>query len=535
VPRSRPTLDRRPTPRPPATAAGRSGRLAASLALAALLALVRPGLGLPGGGIARADGAACGTWTTSFDTPLTIRVYRHATDTVDTVDFRAYVENVMAWEWPASYPAEALKAGAIAVKQYGWYYAMHARTTYVTAGGECYDVRDDTNDQIYDPSLSPKTSQLDAVAETWPVTVRHGGTFFLTSYRSGTLDVCGGELVAGMTRLYQRGVKQCALDGLLWPQILHTYMDQAAAPVAISTITTRTYGATRYQSAVAVSQAAFPDPGVPVVFIATGENWPDALAGGPAAKVLGGPLLLVQPDAIPDVTLAELTRLAPLRIVVLGGPAVVPDDILGQLGAVAPTERWAGDDRYATAVAISAATFADPGVPIVFIATGENYPDAVVGASAGAAMGGPVLLVHADAIPDVVAAELTRLAPAAIRVLGGSGVVSDAVLEALRAFSPDVDRLAGADRYETAAAVSAYAYQPGGSVRLATGLNFPDALAVGPLGLPLLLVPRTDSAVVDAEAVRLAPVSMVAVGGAGALSDEAVGQVVAALTLVYGP
>ncbi|MCJ7711508.1 MAG: cell wall-binding repeat-containing protein, partial [Chloroflexi bacterium] len=87
------------------------------------------------------------------------------------------------------------------------------------------------------------------------------------------------------------------------------------------------------------------------------------------------------------------------------------------------TQRLAGTDRFATAAAISAATFA-PGVPVVYIANGLNFPDALAGAAAAGKTGAPMLLVRRDAVPAATATELARLRPAKIIVLGGTSMVS---------------------------------------------------------------------------------------------------------------
>ena len=101
-----------------------------------------------------------------------------------------------------------------------------------------------------------------------------------------------------------------------------------------------------------------------------------------------------------------------------------------KVGAVT---RLAGTDRYGTAVAISKASFA-PGVPVAYIATGASFPDALAGAAVAGHVGGPILLVPGTSIPAAVAAELTRLKPAKIVVLGGTSVVSDGVKAALAAY-----------------------------------------------------------------------------------------------------
>jgi spore germination protein YaaH/putative cell wall-binding protein len=189
----------------------------------------------------------------------------------------------------------------------------------------------------------------------------------------------------------------------------------------------RWYGRDRFATAAAISRNTF-SPGVPVAFVATGLNYPDALAGAASAGKLGGPILLVSTTSIPKATATELTRLAPARIVVLGSTSVVSASVATNLqkytaGAV---ERWSGPNRFATAAAISSHTF-DPGVPVVFIATGFNYPDALAGAGASGKLGGPILLVTSTAIPAETATELTRLAPARIVVLGGTSAVSESV------------------------------------------------------------------------------------------------------------
>ena len=73
-------------------------------------------------------------------------------------------------------------------------------------------------------------------------------------------------------------------------------------------------------------------------------------------------------------------------------------------------DRLSGANRFATAAAISAATFS-PGVPAVYITTGLNFPDALAGGPAAAACGCPILLVLTDSIPGATATELTRLVP----------------------------------------------------------------------------------------------------------------------------
>ena len=305
-----------------------------------------------------------------------------------------------------------------------------------------------------------------------------------------------------------------------------TSADPAPLTLEAPSSVTRLGGGDLYGTPAVISAANFA-PGVPVVYVATGLDFPDALAGAAVAGPQGGPILLVSVDAIPAATAAELTRLRPQQIMILGGTGVVSDAVASALGdyTSGAVTRLAGRDRYATAAAVGAATFV-PGVPVVYVATGLNFPDALAGAAVAGFQDGPVLLVSTNAIPTVTAIELARLKPMRIVILGGSGVVSDAVASTLGAYTPGtVTRLAGRDRYATAAAISAATFAPGVPVvYVATGLDFPDALAgsavAGSQGAPVLLV-STDAipAATAAELTRLQPGRVVLLGSASSVSE----------------
>jgi hypothetical protein len=109
---------------------------------------------------------------------------------------------------------------------------------------------------------------------------------------------------------------------------------------------------------VSVASRASAASATPVVYVATGENFPDALGAGPAAAIVKGPILLVTLDAIPGETAAELTRLAPDKIIIVGGTAVVSTNVETGLKAYAgKVERIAGANRYDTAAKLSTATY----------------------------------------------------------------------------------------------------------------------------------------------------------------------------------
>ncbi|TFD06104.1 CHAP domain-containing protein [Cryobacterium sandaracinum] len=289
----------------------------------------------------------------------------------------------------------------------------------------------------------------------------------------------------------------------------------------------RLSGSDRFAASAAISAANF-GPGAPVVYIASGTNFPDALSGAPVAAKNGAPVLLVQPDGIPAVIQAELSRLKPARIVVLGGESSVGAVVAEQLSTFTSSRdvtRLFGPDRFAASAAISAASFA-PGVPVVYVASGLSFPDALSGAPVAAQAGAPVLLVRPDAIPTEIQAELTRLRPSRIVLLGGETSVDPNVAAQLALLAPGgATRLHGPDRFAASAAISAATFAPGiPVVYLANGYTFPDALSGAPVaaknGAPVLLV-QADSipAVIQAELDRLRPTRIIVLGGENSVSS----------------
>ena len=307
--------------------------------------------------------------------------------------------------------------------------------------------------------------------------------------------------------------------GLLAISLVAAVLGVGARPAAAAAIS-RIAGADRYATAAAVAHASF-GPGVPVVFVVTGESFPDALTAGPAAAHRGGPVLLVN-NSIPQATADELGRLLPASIVVVGGQGAVPDSVVAQLeqytdGSVT---RISGPDRYASAAAVSAATFSSAST--VYVAGGALFPDALAGAPAAYDEDAPLLLVDVSSVPSSTADEIRRLGATRAVILGGTASVDANAESQLRSIAGDVVRLAGDDRHATSVAVSARAFSSAKIAYLASGAGYANALAAGPAAAlapgPVLVV-RANCVPpsVDTELNRLNPDRIVLLGGSGAL------------------
>lgn len=303
-----------------------------------------------------------------------------------------------------------------------------------------------------------------------------------------------------------------------------TFLAEAAAPAPEPALE-RVAGNDRYGTAAEISQEWAPD--VSVAYVVDGTNFPDALSASARAGVYDAPVLLTTPTSLPSATRAALTRLSPSRIVVLGGPGSVSGTQLEELKGYADTrtvERVAGSDRYETAAAV--ASHYPRGVDRVFLVSGQSYADAMSGAARAAHEEVPLLLTRQDRLDTSTLTQLARLDPREVVVLGGTSAVSDAVAQQAATYSTSgtFRRLAGNDRYYTAAAVAGLYPSGVDTAYVATGQKFPDALVVAALagrrGEPLVLT-RGDvvSGGADMALRHVAPQSITVLGGASSISD----------------
>ncbi|MCR2793737.1 cell wall-binding repeat-containing protein [Microbacterium sp. zg.Y625] len=184
-------------------------------------------------------------------------------------------------------------------------------------------------------------------------------------------------------------------------------------------------------------------------------------------------------------------------------------------------DRVQGADRVITAVEMSKRGFPD-GAKVLFIASGADYPDALTASSAAAAQGASLLITGHAGLPAEAWQEARRLNPSRVVVLGGTSAVSETVVGDLRAALPGarVERVGGADRFETSRLVATQLMTASSTVYLATGLNYPDALSAAGAGAAreaaVLLVdgrsPTIDAAT-RTTLTRLSAKTVIIVGG----------------------
>lgn len=193
------------------------GSIAVVFAFTSLFAVVPPS--------PAAASASCTGWESRRNPPRTIRVLLTRSGTVVTVPFRSYVAKVMAsGEWPSGLPHALLVAGGFAAKQYAWYYTLKGnhRASYQTRSGACYDVRNDTTDQLFSPGADPTRRQRAALKLLWVTSLRRSDRFILTGYRAASFSSWCGRDADGW-HLFVRSASHCARLDLTAKQILRRY------------------------------------------------------------------------------------------------------------------------------------------------------------------------------------------------------------------------------------------------------------------------------------------------------------------------
>ncbi|MHB8964569.1 MAG: cell wall-binding repeat-containing protein [Coriobacteriia bacterium] len=294
----------------------------------------------------------------------------------------------------------------------------------------------------------------------------------------------------------------------------------------------RLSGGTRFDTSQAIVRSTSLESTTAI--LANGYGYADALSASGLAGAYDAPLMLTDRYYVPGSVLVHLVAMGVTDIKLVGGTSVIDPDVASILTASGFTvERISGTDRYATSKACADKVLAVQGsVPGAFVVRGDAFADALAVSPLAYTRGMPVLLTTPTRLSAPAAAFLESNDVTQVVVAGGTSAVSSPVASAIAALNGSttvVTRKAGVNRYGTARMVGEYGVEQGwsswGYVGVATGLNFPDALAggigSGRMGGVLLL---TDPKVLspdckNAIVANVADIDRVAIfGGTGAVS-----------------
>jgi putative cell wall-binding protein len=284
-----------------------------------------------------------------------------------------------------------------------------------------------------------------------------------------------------------------ALDRLVWPAVADRgTADEGSATSTISALVASTTstteprldrvvgGGTRYATAIAVSQAAFPTT-APAVILAGGEDFSSALAVAPLAAAYDGPILLVPPDGIDDSLSMEMARLSPQEVFLVGvNHASQVEQQLGKILDSPDVTDLSGADPYKTAANVAGQIQKKLGqVEKVVIAPADSFIEAIAVGPLAAARGWPILTAPTQGgLPKATSQAIADLSVDSALVVGNA--VEPGNLNT-------VEHQSGTNGFDTATLIIKYALSEGASfshTAIATGDSFPDGLVTSVLLAP---------------------------------------------------
>ena len=310
---------------------------------------------------------------------------------------------------------------------------------------------------------------------------------------------------------------------LVFAMIVPGIAQAATVDAEEAAVVTRISGGNRYQTAANVSNQKFGKS--KTVVLASGENWPDALAGTALAGVEGAPILLTAARRLHPDTKAELISLGAEKVIIVGGETVIPAAVADELKAMGLTvDRKEGLKREDTAVAAAKGMTSKTAI----IANGyESFADALSAGAYAGMNGMPILFVRQNSVPAGTLEGLKALGIENVIIAGGTSAVSAKVQSELAAYNPT--RIYGEVREETSLAF-AEKFENNKEVIIANGYDYADALAGAALGAkigaPVVLV-NTNSmkTVVEGFIKENADKNHTVIGGTSAVSNNVVSDI----------
>lgn len=322
-------------------------------------------------------------------------------------------------------------------------------------------------------------------------------TTLLVSRRLALL--LAAALLLALLPLARPGSAQASDQGSLVPPSYEGSIEVTSGDGLVPSV--RWDGKTRFETAglIATDDTEYAnDFAGDAIVLARADIYPDALAGSYLAGLEDVPILLTPPDSLDASTMAAVEDYDPSTIYLLGGEVALDANVEAQLAENYDVTRIGGAERIETAALIAdeSDTGDVNGTPTAIVASGADFPDALVSGALSVAGNLPLLLAYPDRLPELTRDALTDSGAEQVILAGGTVAVSQEVEDEIAALGLHVIRIGGETRVETAIEFADYAVANLGfstsHVNLARGDIFADALTLGPHAgdepAPILLV-----------------------------------------------
>ncbi|EJO5348241.1 cell wall-binding repeat-containing protein [Clostridium botulinum] len=186
----------------------------------------------------------------------------------------------------------------------------------------------------------------------------------------------------------------------------------------------RLSGKNRYETSISVANYMYNNFNISdKIVVASGNGFADALSIAPIAAKKGFPILLSPKDVFLDKLGSFLSNKKISKSYIVGGSGVISNSVLSKFPS---SERIGGSDRYATNSKIIN-YFTGYDYTNVYVASGENFPDALSGAALAAKNSSFIILT--SKFPNKATQSFTynickkNSSNKNLIVLGGTGVI----------------------------------------------------------------------------------------------------------------
>jgi Putative cell wall-binding domain len=292
----------------------------------------------------------------------------------------------------------------------------------------------------------------------------------------------------------------------------------------------RIYGENRYKTSINISKN-FSNETVDNVIIASGNDFPDALAGSVLSKKLNAPILLVDKDiegSRDSIDYIKDHLNTNGTIYILGGNASVSESYVNYIKSQGYKNvvRLGGKNRFDTNNSIVNFMNIEKGTPIV-IANAYGFADALSVSSVAGSKGYPILMSDSKKLSEEIKEKIRDIQPSQVYLIGGQGSLSDNIISEVESLVPslanNIVRIGGSSRYDTSLEICKYFNLNSETAVIANGENFPDALSGSTLAskenAPIILTDGQDISkqkkYIDSTKYK----NLIILGGTGAVSQ----------------
>ncbi len=188
---------------------------------------------------------------------------------------------------------------------------------------------------------------------------------------------------------------------------------------------------------------------VDTLILVSNKNYPDMMVSAPVSEKFGIPIIITGGDSISEETMNVINGFSPKKIIIVGGPAVVSEDIENTLNKKYEVIRLWGVTRYGTAEAVAEYFWPEGSDEVMLVEDDMNFKDNDVLAQAKEEARDkliPILLTPSMEMPANTLSEMNNLGVKRVSFIALKRGIRGRIKERLRSMNISIDEINETDR-----------------------------------------------------------------------------------------